>query len=169
MLGCIIPARALGTSIYKARSQSFLMPGGKIDHNEGHILLMFGWLLSDAHTELTADDTILSRQTWCQVDVSPLHTAQALLLDGAPIAHVGTMNSLCRAVCRTSQDWLQLQIQYLATTRQPTWTQNLNGSTLAVFQTILSSNTDRLTKLPVKKLTVVKTLLWNLTYVREDV
>ncbi|TNN37281.1 hypothetical protein EYF80_052545 [Liparis tanakae] len=36
-----------------------------------------------------------------QVDVRPAHAAQALQLDGAPVAEVGAMNGLRRAVGRT--------------------------------------------------------------------
>lgn len=47
------------------------------------------------------------------MDVCPLHAAQALLLDGAPVSEVGAMNSLSRAVWRTSHDRFQLQIHNL--------------------------------------------------------
>lgn len=56
-------------------------------------------------TRLTADDTVLSGQTWGQVDVCPFHATQALLLYGAPVAEVGAMNGFNRAVWRTSQYW----------------------------------------------------------------
>jgi len=59
------------------------------------------------------------------VDVSPLHAAQALLLDGAPVVEVRAMNSLSRAVWSTSQDWFQLQINDLTTRRKPGLTEHL--------------------------------------------
>lgn len=80
---------------------------------------MLGRLLSHIHTQLTADDALLPWQAWCQMDVCPPHAAQALLLDGAPVAEVGAMHSLSGAVWRTSQDRFQLQIHYLTTAMQP--------------------------------------------------
>lgn len=70
--------------------------------------------------EVTADDSILPWQTWCQVNVCPTHAAQALLLDGAPVAEVRAVNSLSGAVWRTSQDGLQFQVCYLTTANQHT-------------------------------------------------
>lgn len=68
--------------------------------------------------ERTADDAILSRQTWGQVDVCPLHAAQPLLLDGAPVTEIGAMNRFSRTVWGTSQDLFQLQLCYLDTVVQ---------------------------------------------------
>lgn len=53
------------------------------------------------------------------MNVCPLHAAQALLLDGAPVSEVGAMNSLSRAVWRTSRDQFQLQIHNLTMEAQP--------------------------------------------------
>lgn len=57
------------------------------------------------------------------MDVCPLHAAQALLLDGAPVSEVGAMNSLSRAVWRTSHDRFQLQIHNLTVETQPGYPQ----------------------------------------------
>lgn len=97
------------------------MPSGKMSHTLEPICLNAKicqtHTYTHSHTELTTDDTILPWQAWCQVDVCPLHAAQALLLDGGPVTEVGAMNSFCRTVLRTSQDRFQLQILHLATAR----------------------------------------------------
>lgn len=84
------------------------------------ISLLFGILLTVGRT---ADDTVLSRQTWGQVDVCPLHTAQPSLLDGAPVTEIRAMNGFSRTVWGTSQDRFELQLSYLDTMAQKALTQ----------------------------------------------
>lgn len=71
-------------------------------------------------SKVTADNAILSWQAWRQVNVCAIHAAQALLLDGAPVAKIRAMNSLSRTLWRSSQDWFQFQIHYLTTEMQNT-------------------------------------------------
>lgn len=52
------------------------------------------------------------------MDVCPLHAAQALLLDGAPVSEIGPMNSLSGAVWRAKHDPFQLQICNLTVERR---------------------------------------------------
>lgn len=66
----------------------------------------------------TADDTILSRQTWGQVDMGSPHAAQPLLLDGGPVTEIRAMNGFSRTVWGTSQDLFKLQLCYLDTVAQ---------------------------------------------------
>lgn len=80
--------------------------------------LLTSYSPSNSH-EHTTDDAVLPWQALCQMDVCPLHAAQALLLDGAPVSEVGAMNSLSRAVWRTSHDRFQLQIHNLTVETQP--------------------------------------------------
>lgn len=90
------------------------MPGGKMKYtHQSKCSADFAQTHTQTHTELTADYAFLPWKAQCQVDVRPLHAAQALLLDGAPVAEVGAMNGLSGAVRRTSQDRFQLQIHYL--------------------------------------------------------
>lgn len=89
-------------------------------HQSGNVCSSDIWT-TDVPTqqqEVTADNTILAWQPWCQVYVCPIHAAQALLLDGAPVAEVRAMNSFSRTVWRTSQDGFQFQIHHLTAAMQ---------------------------------------------------
>lgn len=88
------------------------------------LFLSYTYTHTQTLIQLTADDAVLPWEAWCQVDVCPLHAAQALLLNGAPFTQVGAMNSLSRAVWRTSQNRFQLQILHLTTARKLVLTQH---------------------------------------------